>query len=316
MSMAAQTEGKRIVFVSDVELGKACVEELIALGANIVGVFCSQEKPGAIVSGKALFDDVCARAGIPLTKVRDINAPESVASLKATSPDILFVIGFSRLVGAQVLAVPKDGAIGMHPTLLPRHRGRAPLAWTLICGLARSGVTMFYLKEEADTGAIIAQEEFTISQDDTAATLYETAKAAHVQLIKKMYPQLMQGKIPGTPQDESRASYWPKRTPKDGIIDWNQGAHALYDFIRGQSEPYPGAFTCAGKQKLTVWAARINDENATGAAPGMVVATGAQGAVVQAGRGQLVLTRVQREGGEMLRGEAVQKALKKGELLG
>ena len=135
----------------------------------------------------------------------------------------------------------------MHPTLLPRHRGRAPIPWAILTGLAKTGVTLFEITDPtADSGPIVGQVEVPIARDETATTLYESLAEAHLELMRTCVPQIVAGTAPRTPQDSRRASSWPKRTPPDGIIDWETRAPYLYDWVRAQTRPYPGAFTWLG----------------------------------------------------------------------
>ncbi len=145
----------------------------------------------------------------------------------------------------------------MHPTLLPRHRGRAPIPWTILTGLARTGVTLFEIVDAtADSGSIVGQVTLDVARDETATTLFARIAEAHVELTRELVPQLLARTAPRIPQDPTRASSWPKRAPADGIIDWETRAPYLYDWVRAQTRPYPGAFTFLGDEKVIVWGAR------------------------------------------------------------
>src|SRR5204863_5191241 len=102
----------------------------------------------------------------------------------------------------------------------------------------------------------LGQVEVEIAPDETATTLFQRLADAHVDLIRTFVPQILAGNAPRLPQDERRASAWPKRTPADGIIDWDTRAPYLYDWVRAQTRPYPGAFTYLGEDRLVVWRAR------------------------------------------------------------
>src|ERR687885_214680 len=127
----------------------------------------------------------------------------------------------------------------------------------ILSGLARTGVTLFEIVDAtADSGPIVGQVEVPIGRDETATTLFDKLADAHVELIRECVPLLLAGTAPRLPQDPRRASAWPKRTPADGIIDWDTRAPYLYDWVRAQTRPYPGAFTFVGDEKLVVWRAR------------------------------------------------------------
>ncbi len=177
--------------------------------------------------------------------------------VRALEPELIFVVGWSQLVRDPFIALASEGVFGMHPTLLPRHRGRAPIPWAILTGLARTGVTLFEIVDAtADSGSIVGQVTLDIAPDETATTLFARIADAHVELTRELVPQLLARTAPRIPQDPSRASSWPKRTPADGIIDWETRAPYLYDWVRAQTRPYPGAFTFLGDEKVIVWGAR------------------------------------------------------------
>jgi methionyl-tRNA formyltransferase len=187
----------------------------------------------------------------------------------------------------------------MHPTLLPRHRGRAPIPWAILSGLARTGVTLFEIVDaKADSGSIVGQTTVDISPDDTATTLFEKLAEAHVELIREYVPRLLERRAPRLPQDARRASSWPRRTPADGIIDWETRAPYLYDWVRAQTRPYPGAFTFLGDEKVVVWQARPVDLDEEAPA-GTIVAERPEGHVVACGEGGLLLEEVELVSGSL-----------------
>jgi methionyl-tRNA formyltransferase len=305
------------IFVSFDEIGWRCLEEILRLGGDVAGIFTLDDERRLRMSGNRPFDDLAAAYNVPLFKVRNINDEETLRLVGKCSPDISFVIGWSQLVGKEFISSAAYTCVGMHPTLLPRHRGRAPLTWAVIMGLEKTGVTMFHIDVEADNGDIIGQAEIPIEFEDDAMSLYKKALDAHVALVRECFPLLQRGEAPRIRQDASKASYWQKRTPADGIIDWNTRARNLYDWIRALSEPYPGAFTFHGDGKLMVWKAAIV-EGAPEGAPGAIIGSDGEGLLVAAGDGTLRLTSVQFDGGPRLSGAEIikSKLFAKGTVLG
>jgi methionyl-tRNA formyltransferase len=154
-------------------------------------------------------------------------------------------------------------------------------------------VTLFEIVDAtADSGAIVGQAVLDISRDETATTLFARIADAHVELVRSIVPQIIGRTAPRVQQDPSRASSWPKRTPADGIIDWETRAPYLYDWVRAQTRPYPGAFTFLGDEKVIVWGARPVALDVAAPA-GTIVDVGASGPVVACGEGALVLEEVQ-----------------------
>jgi len=283
----------RQVWVSFDEIGRRCLEAAAEAGGEVTGIVTL---PGPIDpnrSGQCAFDDVAGRLGATLIETADVNAPDTVDAVRALEPGLIFVVGWSQLVRDAFISTASEGVYGMHPTLLPRHRGRAPIPWAIITGLARTGVTLFEITDPtADSGPIVGQAEIPIAPDETAATLYEKTADAHVELVRECVPQLLAGTAPRIPQDPRRASVWAKRTPADGIIDWETRAAYLDAWVRAQTRPYPGAFTFLGDERIVVWRARPV-ERRSDAPAGTVVELRAEGPVVCCGEGALLLEELE-----------------------
>jgi methionyl-tRNA formyltransferase len=289
----------RLVWVSFDVMGRDCLETAAEAGAEVAAVVTL---PGPIDpnrSGQCSFDEIAARLGARLIATADVNAPDTIAALREADPDLIFVVGWSQLVMDEFIGLPRHGVFGMHPTLLPRHRGRAAIPWAILSGLAKTGVTLFQIADgRADSGPTVGQIEVPIARDETATTLYEKVTAAHLELVREYVPKLLDGSAERLPQDTRRASAWPKRTPADGIIDWETRAPYLYDWVRAQTRPYPGAFTYLGEEKLVVWRARpVELEEAAPA--GTVVGHDGEAAVVACGEGGLVLEEVEGAGDQL-----------------
>ena len=283
----------RTVWVSFDTMGRDCLEAAADAGAEVLGVVTL---PGPIDpnrSGQCSFDEVAARLGAELHETRDINSDETLAAVRAFDPELIFVVGWSQLVKDPLIALAREGVFGMHPTLLPRHRGRAPIPWAILSGLARTGVTLIEIVDAtADSGAIVGQVVVDIAPDETATTLFERITSAHVELIHESVPMLLAGTAPRRPQDVTRASSWPKRIPADGIIDWETRAAYLDAWVRAQTSPYPGAFTFLGDERLVIWKARPVEFDVPAPA-GTVIDARPEGPVVACGEGALLLEDVE-----------------------
>jgi methionyl-tRNA formyltransferase len=266
-------------------IGRRCLEACRESGAEVAAVVTL---PGPIDpnrSGQCSFADL----GLPVIETTDVNGVETVEAVRAAQPEAVFVVGWSQLVREELIASAPKGIYGMHPTLLPRHRGRAAIPWTILSGLARTGVTLFEIVDPtADSGPILGQRELVVAADETATTLYDRLADLHVELVREVVPQIADGTAQRIPQDAHRASSWPKRTPTDGIIDWDTRAPYLHDWVRAQTRPYPGAFTYRGDERLVVWRARPVDIAAQEPA-GTVLELRPEGPVVACGEGALLL---------------------------
>jgi len=296
--------GCRTIFIGAVEEGRRCLEALLAGGEPIAGAVTLKEEWAARTSGAVPFDDLAGRYGFPLLKVRDLNHPANVRRLREMEPDLILAIGWTRLLGPEVLKMPRRGCIGFHASLLPRYRGRAPVNWAIINGEKETGNSMIYLDDGVDTGDLVAQRRIPIAYEDTCATLYAKVADSAIDMLREHLPGLKTGTAPRVKQDDSIATVMPKRSPEDGLIDWSRPARALYDWVRALTHPYPGAFTFAGGRKLFVWEARERARERRGEPGEILAAVPGEGLEVATGDGSILLARIQPEEGPEERADA------------
>jgi len=286
----------RVVFVSQNELGLACLDELFELGADVRRVFTKPS--GSDISDQVAFGPRCREAGVPLTETPSVNDSGVVETIRKCDPDMLFVIGWSELVGPEVLNTPSVTSLGMHPAPLPRGRGRAPVAWSLIKELDETALSFFHLVEAADAGDLVGQHPIPINETDDAETLYQKVVEAGRELLRTYYPRFADEEVPRTPQDDDKATWWPRRTPNHGLIDWRQTPTEVYNWIRGQTHPYPGAFSYLDGKRVTVWKAQPPMEERTMEPPGTIIDRRGDRLAVAVWEGVLELARISIDGGD------------------
>ncbi|WP_458207729.1 methionyl-tRNA formyltransferase [Haladaptatus sp. NG-SE-30] len=306
MTSSGSEVSTRVVFVTHNDLGRACLEELDALGADIRAIFTRPKRDD--IADQAELESFAVARDVPLHETESVNDDTVRAQIADYDPDLLFVVGWSRLVTQEVLDIPEVAALGMHPAPLPRGRGRAPIAWGLIKGLDETALSLFHLVEEADAGDLVGQRSIDIERTDDAASLYQKVVEAGRDLIRTHYPRFADGQVPRTPQDDNAATWWPKRTPNHGVVDWIQSPEAVYDWIRGQSHPYPGAFSFVNGHRVTFWAANPPSGDQRFCRPGEILYRDGDALGVGAWEGSLELTRVQvADGEETPAGELVER---------
>jgi len=287
----------RVVFVTHNRLGLACLEELVSAGADVEAVFTRPERDD--ISDQIDLAGFAERESVELHRVDSLNDVSTRERIASYDPEVLFVIGWSTLVDQAVIEIPSVAALGMHPAPLPRGRGRAPIAWSLIKGLEETALSFFHLAPEADAGDLVGQEPIPIERDDDASSLYRRVVDAGRRLIRRHYPAFEEGSVPRTPQDESRATWWPKREPKDGLVDWTCEPNAIYDWIRGQTHPYPGAYTYLDDQRVTLWSANPPTGGPRFVVPGEIVSFDEPVLEIGAWEGTVELTRIGVSGREV-----------------
>lgn len=259
---------KAVVFAYH-DIGCAGIEALLATGYQIAAVFTHADDPKENTFYGSVAQ-LCARHGIPVHAPEDANHPLWVERVAKLNPDFIFSFYYRNLLGEALLATARQGAFNLHGSLLPKYRGRAPANWVLVNGETETGVTLHRMVKRADAGAILAQQKVMIERSDTGLTLHAKLREAATQLLRDALPQLAQGKLSETAQDESQATCFGRRTPADGKLVWSKPAEELFNLVRAVTQPYPGAFCAVGEHKLIVWQAEVLKGN-EGQAPGRVI---------------------------------------------
>jgi methionyl-tRNA formyltransferase len=292
----AESAAPKTVLAGSVTSSRLTLQALIRHGLPVAGVLAAAKS--ANVSGYARLDDLAREAGIPYLDFEDLNAPGTAAAVRAWAPDVFFIVGLSQMVKRDLLAIPKLGCVGFHPTRLPEARGRAGVAWMTL--VARSGAaTYFKMNDRADAGPILVQEPFPVLPSDYAADVIRKQDAAIAAALDHWLPKLKAGEWKPVAQAEAEATFYGKRAPEDGRIDWERPAQEIYDLVRAASHPYPGAYTYAGEKKLIVWRAEPERGLPWRGVTGRVLHVDAlRGALVQTGAGLLWLTETEFAGAE------------------
>ncbi len=220
--------------------------------------------------------------------------PETQASLASYQPDFFFSFYFRFMLPPEVLTLPRQGALNLHGSLLPRYRGRAPANWVLVNGETETGISLHYMVAKPDAGELVDQEAVPIDFEETPRSLYAKLEKAAVLVLDRSLPLLLAGTAPHYPLDLSQGSYFGGRKPQDGQLDWAWSARKNFFLVRGVTHPYPGAFTFLNGKKLFVWWGKPLDQDPH-APPGTVLAVTPEGFQVAAAEGVFLVTRCQLE---------------------
>jgi len=234
-------------------VGYRCLNELLGLGARVQAVFTHEDSPTEEIWFSSVRE-LAHRHGIPCY-VSDVNLPGSIDFLRSMRPDFLFSFYYRFMIRNEILAIPTQGALNLHGSLLPKYRGRVPINWAIINGETETGATLHYMVEKPDAGDIVDQERVAIDFTDTARDVFSKVTDAAVRVMNRSWPLLLEGRAARIPMDLRNGSYFGGRKPADGLIDWNMGAVEIYNLIRGVTHPYPGAFTFLDGRKVYIWEA-------------------------------------------------------------
>lgn len=172
--------------------------------------------------------------------------------IKHTLVDVLVSINYLFLIEDDIINHPKKISFNLHGSLLPKYRGRTPHVWAIINNEKFTGITAHQINAGCDTGAIISQIKIPIHNQDTGATVLEKYKKQYYPLVKKVLEQIDLDQLVTQEQDESEATYFGKRTPEDGEINWYWSKERIYNWVRAQADPYPGAFSFYEKEKIII----------------------------------------------------------------
>lgn len=249
----------RVVWIGFHEEGVEAFKATLEKGVNVAAFITLDDASFAKRSaGSRAYAQYCERYGVPCEPVRSIKDDDAYEIVRRYAPDLLVVLGWSEILPARILRVPRIGTVGTHASLLPHNRGSAPVNWALIHGETETGDTMMWLSEQVDAGEIVDQVRFPITRYDTCKTLYDKVADANAQMLLRLIEKLERGERPSYPvENRTDEPILPRRRPKDGLIDWHQSGEAIYDFIRALTRPYPGAFTYLDGKKLLIWKASL-----------------------------------------------------------
>lgn len=250
---------KRIVFLGTRKMGLECLKFLLNEYKDVlVAVLTLDESKAKNTAGFVPFDTLLKKFDVDYFKIKDINSRESLDIIRRSKPDILIQVAWSQIISKEVLEISKITNIAFHASLLPAYRGGSPVNWALIRGEKSWGTTMYHMTPNLDNGDIIGQKKFRVSREDTCKTVYEKVTRANVVMLKKYLPMVLSGSAPRKKQPAIKENLTPRRKPEDGLIDWTKTSLELYNWIRAQTHPYPGAFTYWRGKKVYIWRSRLS----------------------------------------------------------
>ncbi len=257
---------KAIVFAYH-EMGIVGLEALKRAGFEIQAILTHKADPEENCWFSSVTD-WAKRNNIDAFCPENVNCSDWVSRLQQIGSDVIFSFYYRNLLSETILQIPPAGAYNLHGSLLPAYRGRAPVNWVIINGERETGVSLHHMVAKADAGDIVGQKSIPIVFEDTALTLFQKLLKAADQLLKEALPLIKEGYAPRIPQDPSKVSYYGKRRPEDGKINWRWTSERIYNLVRGVTKPYPGAFTLLpDSRKMIIWWALPEKELTDSKAP-------------------------------------------------
>lgn len=232
--------------------------------------------------------------GITVLQPEKIKKNEGfLEELRSFEPDLIVVAAYGQILPKEVLELPKLGCVNIHGSLLPRFRGAAPIQRAILEGEEETGITIMYMEEGLDTGAMLAKRSTPIEKKN-GEQLHDELALMGAELLMETIPKLEAGELTAQPQDDAKSTYAPMISKKDGEIDFTKSPAQIERLIRA-FDPWPGAFTSYKGKLLKIWEADISAAENT-AAPGTITGVSEKGIEISAGGGTLIARKIQLPG--------------------
>lgn len=303
----------RIVFMGTPEVAAVSLARLLEGPDPVVGVVTQPNR--AAGRGQTVIPSsvrkVAEQRGIAVLTPEKMRDPAFLGALDRWAPQLIVVVAYGRILPRQILDLPPLGCLNVHYSLLPKYRGAAPVAWAVINGEEKSGVTTMQLVEKMDAGPLFLQREIPLAPDETAGSLQAKLAPVGAALLMETIAKLKAGDLTPRAQVEAEATYAPLLKKEDGLIDWRLPAVAIERRVRGLS-PWPSAYTRLDGKLLKIHRATVITSEAR-AAPGEVVRADKTALWIATGEAILSLDEVQLENkkrlpaGDFLRGAKIEK---------
>lgn len=289
----------RIVFMGTPDIAATCLKKILSDGFDVVGVYTQPDRP----KGRGMkmqfspVKEVAIQHNLPVFQPENFREEETVEALRALKPDICAVVAYGRILPQKVLDVPTYGCINIHASDLPKYRGSAPYQWAVLNGEKETGVTAMYLIREMDAGDIIEISRTPIGENETAGELLDRLAVLGADLLSKTLARFREeGKVPGTPQDGSKASLAPMLDKTMCPIDWTLSAQQVHNHVRGL-HPWPVATMVLQGKPFKVHETRITEGSGT---PGQILGLTKTGLKIACGEGTVEIISLQAEGGKRM----------------
>jgi methionyl-tRNA formyltransferase len=258
----------RVLFIGTGEIGAPVLRWLIGSPEDeLVGVATQPDKPVGREQRIEPPPIKAAIAGNNVPVLQPKRIKDAVEEIRGLKPDVIVVMAYGQILPRTILEIPRIACLNLHASLLPRHRGAAPIQAAIVAGDRETGISVMYMDEGLDTGDVLLQKRIEIAPNETGGSLHDRLSEIAPTALMDALSQLQSGNASRTPQDSSAASYAPKLNREDGRIDWNEPADLIERKVRA-FDPWPSAFTVlrddAGhERKLKIFRAHVLSEPAS-----------------------------------------------------
>lgn len=290
------TKTLRIIFMGTPDFAVPSLEALFQGPDEVVAVVTQPDRKSG--RGKKTTPPpvkiTAEKAGVPIHQPTKIRTQEFHDLLADYKPDVMIVVAYGRILPPQLLELAPHGCINVHGSLLPRHRGAAPIQWAIIAGDSEVGVTVMQMDEGMDTGDILLPAKAELADDETAGSLFNKLSRLGAATLMEALELLRQGKLLATSQDHHLATKAPPLKKEDGLLDWSKPAQELQCRIRGL-DPWPSSFSYLEDKRFRFFSPEVVYKKSD-APPGTVISTEGQGLLIATGEYSLLIKEIQPDG--------------------
>ena len=251
-----------VLYVCCTSVGRSIIYSHLANHKNIpiLGIVnLNREKAISKANYDSLYD-IALHNKIEIYYCNNVNSKDTLKFISDKNPTLIIQSGWSQKFSKKLLNIPKYGCIGEHPSPIPKGRGAACVNWAILENQREWGDSFFQMVEEYDKGSVYAQQDFIINMNDDVKKVYDKVGLSSYITIKKYLNQWVNGHFNLVELDESKATYYKRRTPKDGEILFSWEDKKIFNFVRGLNRPYPGAYFTYRGVEIIVWEAEITDK--------------------------------------------------------
>lgn len=264
--------GLKIVFMGTPEFALPSLEKIFHSRHRISGIVTQPDRPRG--RGKKLLPTPVKQFALdhslsPILQPESLKDAKFINALRALDADLFVVVAF-RILPEIVFTMPPNGCINLHPSLLPKYRGAAPLNWTIIKGETITGLTTIFLQKKIDAGNIILQREMPVFPDDTFGTLHDRLAPAGGELLMETLDLVEAGTVKTQTQDDSLATPAPKLTKEICRLNFSKPAQEVKNWIHGLS-PVPGAYAFYGEETVKFYRAAVVENKSENSRPGEIL---------------------------------------------
>ena len=293
----------RIVFMGTPVFALPSLEKIYK-EHEVIAVFTKVDKPNA--RGKKInyspIKEFTLANNLKIYQPENFKDETLIEEIKNMQPDLIVIVAYGKILPKEIIDIPKYGVINLHSSLLPRFRGAAPINAAIINGDKKSGVSIMYVEEELDAGAVILQEETKITDEDTFLSLHDRLKDMGADLLLKAIELIEKGEVKAQKQDKKLVTFVKPFRKEDCKIDWTKTSREIFNFVRGMN-PAPTAFSMLDKSIIKIYETIIYDKTYENASCGEVVEyLKGKGPVVKTADASLIISSAKPENKKQISG--------------